>query len=172
MPEAHRNSNRDGGVFPQALVSKKCAKCSSLLSEACGRCTVPGAVEGLFAGRYRQLSTGMSTPVQNVQNHGTRRPHTAAFLLKMGKVMFRRGSVGLASRPAGCAIRRTGGLEAAGVSVGCRVRGSRGAREGEKDGREAGLTPRERRRGCRGHPKSRSAGLREGVESPEVDDAE
>jgi hypothetical protein len=43
--------------------------------------------DGRFAGEGVGLSTGICTPVENVENDGTQTPHSGTFLLKMGKVV-------------------------------------------------------------------------------------
>jgi hypothetical protein len=62
-------------------------KCSALVVEGlCEGVDVAGLYRR-FAGVMVMLSTGLSTPVQNVQNPGRQRPHRPSFLLKMGKVI-------------------------------------------------------------------------------------
>jgi hypothetical protein len=64
-----------------------CGKCSALGLDWTEVGLDVGDQDREFAGESSGVSTGLSTPVQNVENGGTCCPHRGAFLLKMGIVV-------------------------------------------------------------------------------------
>jgi hypothetical protein len=85
VSEPRRHCTQRKGVFPQGLSRLMCGKCSALRFDPGWRPTVSVGKDYWYAGRRGGISTGLSTPVQNVEKPGTVRPHSPVILLKMGK---------------------------------------------------------------------------------------
>ncbi len=87
VSETRRHCTQAGGVFPQGKRLMMFGKCSALGLPGVRGAKDAGVLYRQFAGRKAGESTGMSTPVENVRNLGTRQSHLGGFLLKMGKVV-------------------------------------------------------------------------------------